>query len=343
MQHKESQKYSLGKKFFFLALIIFFLASCKESKEIKNISIHRFEQALFSANQSKDTDQYLLSIEKDYAPMFATTLENTEYLNVVKEFINDKEMKNVYNMVMSQYPNLNFLEKELSLALSKIKQIKEDTLNSKIYTLIVGPAEYSQAFQNRILVYPEFSAISIDLYSIEKLYNHPYYKTIPQYLYTALGKENIAPHYVKTYLKEITFRDVPLQNQNPEATLLDYIIEEGKYIYATQNILDEKPFNYILDYSEEQLEWVKQNENNIWSYIVENQLLYNRDRTKFFHLIAPGPSTKNIANSPARIGNYIGYKIVQSYMKENSISIDSLFHNDNSKLILQQSKYKPKK
>ena len=171
MQHKETRKYFFGKRFFFLTLIIFFLASCKESKEIKNVSIHRFEQALFSANQSQNVEQYLLGIEKDYAPMFTTTLENTEYLNVVKEFINDKEMKNVYNMVMSQYPNLNFLEEELSLALSEIKQIKEDTLNSKIYTLIVGPAEYSQAFQNRILVYPEFSAISIDLYSIEKLAN----------------------------------------------------------------------------------------------------------------------------------------------------------------------------
>ena len=91
------------------------------------------------------------------------------------------------------------------------------------------------------------------------------------------------------------------------------------------------------------MEWVEQNEANIWAYMIENQLLYNKDRTKYFHLIAPGPSTKNIANSPARIGNYIGYKIVQSYMKENSISIDSLFNTLDSKLILQQSKYKPRK
>lgn len=343
MQHKRTRKFFFKKKFFFLALIIFFLASCQESKEKKYVSIHRFEQALFSANKSKDVDKYLLSIEKQYEPMFATSLEDTNYLNVVKEFIKDKEMNNAYNLVKIQYPDLKNLEEELSNALHEIKQIKQDTINSEIYTLIVGPAEYSQAFQNRILVYPEFSAISIDLYSIEKLSNHPYYKTIPQYLHTSLGKENIAPHYVNTYLKEITFRNIPLQSQNPEATLLDCILEEGKYIYATEAVLEEKPLNYILEYTKEQLEWVEQNEANIWAYMIENQLLYNKDRTKYFHLIAPGPSTKNIANSPARIGNYIGYKIVQSYMKENSISIDSLFNTLDSKLILQQSKYKPRK
>lgn len=343
MQHKRTRKFFFEKKFFFLALIIFFLASCQESKEKKYVSIHRFEQALFSANKSKDVDKYLLSIEKQFEPMFATSLEDTNYLNVVKEFIKDKKMNNAYNLVKIQYPDLKNLEEELSNALHEIKQIKQDTINSEIYTLIVGPAEYSQAFQNRILVYPEFSAISIDLYSIEKLSNHPYYKTIPQYLHTSLGKENIAPHYVNTYLKEITFRNIPLQSQNPEATLLDCILEEGKYIYATEAVLEEKPLNYILEYTKEQLEWVEQNEANIWAYMIENQLLYNKDRTKYFHLIAPGPSTKNIANSPARIGNYIGYKIVQSYMKENSISIDSLFNTLDSKLILQQSKYKPRK
>ena len=343
MRNKELRKYFFEKKFFFFVFLIFFFVSCQKNKEIESVHIQRFEQALFSANKSKDIDKYFFSIEEQYAPMFATSLKNTEYLNVVKEFIKDKEMNNVYNIVKIQYPDLKDLEEELSLALYEIKQIKKDTIKPKIYTLIVGPAEYSQAFQNRILIYPDFSAISLDLYSIEKLSNHPYYKTIPQYMYSALGKENIASHYVNTYLKEITFRDTPLQSLNPEATLLDCIIEEGKYLYATQTILPEKSLNYILDYTKEQMQWVEKNEANIWSYIIENQLLYNKDRTKYLHLIAPGPSTKNIANSPARIGNYIGYKIVHSYMEENSITIDSLFHTYDSQLILQQSKYKPKK
>lgn len=311
--------------------------------EKQEIKIHRFDTALFAANKSKDIQQYLFSIEKEYAPMFATTLKDAEYLNIVKEFVSDEQMQKAYKIIETKYPNLEFLEEELSHAISKIKQIKEDTINSTIYTLIMGPSEYSYAFQNRILVYPDFSAISIDMYSINELAQHPYYKTVPKYLHTSLGKENIAPHYVNTYLKEITFREIPLQSINPEATLLDCIIEEGKYLYATQAVLPKKQFNYILDYTEEQLTWVEKNENNIWSYIIENQLLYNKDRTKFFHLISPGPSTKNIADSPSRIGNYIGYKIVQSYMQENPISLDSLFRTYDSKIILQQSKYKPKK
>ena len=114
MKTKELLKYFFEKKFFFFVLIIFFFVSCKENKEIEKVHIHRFEQALFSANKSKDIDKYLFSIEKEYEPMFATSLQNKEYLDVVKEFIKDKEMNTAYNIVKIQYPDLTELEQELS-------------------------------------------------------------------------------------------------------------------------------------------------------------------------------------------------------------------------------------
>ena len=112
MKTKELLKYFFEKNFFFFVLIIFFFVSCKENKEIENVHIQRFEQALFSANKSKDIDKYLFSIEKEYEPMFATSLQNKEYLDVVKEFIKDKEMNNAYNIVKIQYPDLTKLEQD---------------------------------------------------------------------------------------------------------------------------------------------------------------------------------------------------------------------------------------
>jgi len=105
-----------------------------------------------------------------------------------------------------------------------------------------------------------------------------------------------------------------------------------------QNLL-----NIIYSYTEEQQKWVEDNEYNIWSYIIQNKLLYNKDRTKYLSLIAEGPTTKGIADSPSRIGNYIGYKIVQAYMEKNPITLDSLFRTSKSELILKASEYKPQK
>lgn len=58
-------------------------------------------------------------------------------------------------------------------------------------------------------------------------------------------------------------------------------------------------------------------------------------------LIAEGPETKGLSNSPARVGNYIGYKIVSKFMEENSVSIDSLMKITDATVILNASKYKP--
>lgn len=310
--------------------------------EKEQISIHRFEQALFAPSK-QTTEQHLLSIEQDFKPMFAASLSDKQYMAVVKAFVEDAEMKKVYNIVKRCYPDMKFLETALAQALPKIRKIRQDTCKTNIYTLIIGPAEYSFAYQNRILVYPAFSTISIDAYCMDSLSEHPYYKSMPKYLQTCLTKDNIAPDYIRTYLQEITFKDIPLQNQNPDATLLDCIIDDGKYSYAVAALLPKTPLHNILRYTEEQQKWVEDNEYNIWSYIIQNKLLYNKDRTKYLSLIAEGPTTKGIADSPSRIGNYIGYKIVQAYMEKNPITLDSLFRTSKSELILKASEYKPQK
>lgn len=310
--------------------------------EEEQISIHRFEQALFAPSK-QTTEQHLLSIEQDFKPMFAASLSDKQYMAVVKAFVEDAEMKKVYNIVKRCYPDMKFLETALAQALPKIRKIRQDTCKTNIYTLIIGPAEYSFAYQNRILVYPAFSTISIDAYCMDSLSEHPYYKSMPKYLQTCLTKDNIAPDYIRTYLQEITFKDIPLQNQNPDATLLDCIIDDGKYSYAVAALLPKTPLHNILRYTEEQQKWIEDNEYNIWSYIIQNKLLYNKDRTKYLSLIAEGPTTKGIADSPSRIGNYIGYKIVQAYMEKNPITLDSLFRTSKSELILKASEYKPQK
>lgn len=310
--------------------------------EEEQISIHRFEQALFAPSK-QTTEQHLLSIEQDFKPMFAASLSDKQYMAVVKAFVEDAEMKKVYNIVKRCYPDMKFLETALAQALPKIRKIRQDTCKTNIYTLIIGPAEYSFAYQNRILVYPAFSTISIDAYCMDSLSEHPYYKSMPKYLQTCLTKDNIAPDYIRTYLQEITFKDIPLQNQNPDATLLDCIIDDGKYSYAVAALLPKTPLHNILRYTEEQQKWIEDNEYNIWSYIIQNKLLYNKDRTKYLSLIAEGPTTKGIADSPSRIGNYIGYKIVQAYMEKNPITLDSLFRTSKSELILKESEYKPQK
>jgi uncharacterized protein YjaZ len=52
--------------------------------------------------------------------------------------------------------------------------------------------------------------------------------------------------------------------------------------------------------------------------------------------------TEDDAKSPGRVGQYIGWQIVRSFMKKNEVSLQKLIHLDEEE-IFKKSGYKPKK
>ena len=96
-------------------------------------------------------------------------------------------------------------------------------------------------------------------------------------------------------------------------------------------------------YSEQKMEWCSNNEANIWAYFIDNEILYSTDIKKFNSYINYAPFAKGMPkDSPGRIAYYIGWKIVNSYMKNNPrLTLAALMQNTQSQEILQQSGYKP--
>jgi hypothetical protein len=102
-----------------------------------------------------------------------------------------------------------------------------------------------------------------------------------------------------------------------------------------------------MGYSEEQLLWSKENEVEIWKKFVADNLLFSTDAKLGPRFINLAPFSKfylEIDNeSPGRIGQWMGWQIVRSFMDNNpEITIQQLLKMD-PKLIFEKSKYKPKK
>ena len=111
--------------------------------------------------------------------------------------------------------------------------------------------------------------------------------------------------------------------------LLTQTIYIGKKMYFIDKMLPNIRMHDKLGYSERQLEWVIRNEKNIWSYIIENELLFSKDETKFRQFIYDGPFVKGLPKeAPTRLMYYIGYKIIENYSQQKNISISELFENN---------------
>jgi hypothetical protein len=123
------------------------------------------------------------------------------------------------------------------------------------------------------------------------------------------------------------------------------MIYYGKILYLKDILIPFKSNAAKIYYSEDQFEWAKENETEIWSFFVERNLIYSTDTTLEDRFINLAPYSKfylELDNeSSPRIGQYIGWQIVKAFMNKNlNTSIKDLL-NMKSDAIFEKSNYKP--
>ena len=121
------------------------------------------------------------------------------------------------------------------------------------------------------------------------------------------------------------------------------MISEGKVLYFLDKVLPDVDDNIKIRYSKEQMKWAEENEGNIWTYFIQNNLLYEKDLNRFHNFVDEAPKTNAFKDSAPRTTEFIGWQIVRKYMENNNCSMKELFANTDSQSILQASKYKPQK
>ena len=101
-----------------------------------------------------------------------------------------------------------------------------------------------------------------------------------------------------------------------------------------------------MGYTLEEIKWCEENESYMWRYFIENEMLYSDDQKLANRFINPAPFSKfylEIDNeSPGRVGAWMGWQIVRSYIKNNEVSLEQVLQL-NAKELFEKSKYKPKK
>ncbi len=125
--------------------------------------------------------------------------------------------------------------------------------------------------------------------------------------------------------------------------MLSQIVHEGKIQYFLDAVLPFAPETIKFGYTNDQLGWAEHNEDKMWGYLIENNLLFSTDALTIRKMIGDGPFTSLFANNSApRAGAFLGWKIVHRYMESNSeISLPELMENTDYQEILNKAKYKP--
>ncbi|MRX66939.1 protein involved in gliding motility GldB [Flavobacterium resistens] len=313
---------------FTLLLCVFFL-SCEQKSKVEkeveeipvDIKVERFDKAFFEA---KPED--LGKLKKQYPYFFPAGNNDAVWLQKMQEPI----WREVYSEVQKKYSNFEPVRQEFNSLFQHVKYYFPKAKTPKVIT-VIGEMDYTA----KAIYADSLVIVALELYLGKE---HKFYE-FPNYLKQNFEEKQIMPDVVSSF----TYRNIPAF---PDRNLVSQMIFEGKQLYAKDLLLPEYTDADKIGYTPEQIKWCEENEAYMWRYFMEKEMLYSDDPKLTTRFIAPAPFSKfylEIDNdSPGRVGAWIGWQIVRSYMKNNNVTLPELL-KVNSKEIFEKSKYKPKK
>ena len=169
--------------------------------------------------------------------------------------------------------------------------------------------------------------------------DHEFYSSFYGYIKQNLDKNQLLPDLATAYAEQLI-------HQSKRSIFLDELIYFGKQLYLKDVWIPFKENHEKIGYTIDQYQWAEANEFYIWQYFVEKELLYDTDKKLVSRFISPAPFSRfNLeldSESPGRVGQYIGWQIVKSYMKNNPTSLSKMLQMDALE-IFKNAKFKPKK
>lgn len=304
-------------------------ASCdKKSKEQKaveaipvKLKVIRFDKLFFET-----PPQDLSKLKSDFPFFFPKGNDDSVWL----EKMQNPLWRELYAEVQKKYANFEPLQKELELLFKNIKYNFPQTKIPKVIT-VISEMDYNK----KVIFTDSLAIISLELYLGK---DHKFYQ-FPKYLKQNFEQNQLLPDVVSSFsLQKIA----PVTDKN----LVSQMIYFGKQLYLKDVLLPEYNDADKMGYTPEQIKWCEENESYMWRYFIENELLYSNDQKLANRFINPTPFSKfylEIDNeSPGRVGAWLGWQIVRSYMKNNEVSVEQVLKM-NAKELFEKSKYKPKK
>lgn len=318
----------------FLLLIAFVVFSCdkksKVEKAVEEIPVEmkvvRFEQAFFD---SKPED--LASVKAEYPEFFPEGTPDAVWL----EKLQHPQWRELYAEVERKYKNFSGKQTEIEELFKHIKYYFPTIKEPKIYT-VIGEMDYN----SKVIYANDKLLIALELYLGGK---HKFYSDFPEYISQNFEERQMLPDIVTSFANGVV--PAPLVN---DKTLLAQMIYYGKELYLKDILLSESYTDAEkIGYTPEQITWSKENEYFIWMNFIENQYLFSTSPKLLSQFINLAPFSKfylEIDNeSPGRIGQWVGWQIVRSYMENNpKTTVQQLLKMD-AKIIFEASKYKPSK
>ena len=321
------------------------LFACKSGKDTPDVShiktdvqIDRFEKAFFAI----DTNNLALglsSLRNTFPNFYPTFMRDILGLNPMDttNFPIIKQIRSSYSSlndtIQKKYSNLAWLQNELNYNFRYVKYYYPDYNLPRAITFI-GTLDAPGT-----ILSPQYLGIGLHQYAgktftgyqlaeVQQLY--------PDYISRRFDKEYISVNCVKAIVDDV------YPEKSTGKPLIEQMIERGKQWYLLDQFAPDAADSVKTGYTQKQLDWVTENEGNIWPVVVKENL-YSIEPSVIQMYIGEAPFTQTMTqSSPGNIGQWIGWRIVQKFAnKYQKLSVQEVVGTP-AKRIFEEANYRPK-
>ena len=336
-------------KFFLLSVLLFFLAvACNNNASTPDVSgiqvdvkIERFEKSFFSID-SNNIAPGLLRVRSQFPEFYPDFMRNilgvngndndTSTLSVTGKFL--KSYFSFAAEVGKKFSNTSGIEKEIKQGFQSVKYYFPNYKVPRVVTY-VGPFDAPGVAMTRTYIaigLQQFAGKDFPGYhSAEVVQMFPVYIT-----------RRFDPIYIPVNCMKAVTDDLFPDKSNGRP-LIEQMIEKGKQWWLVDKLMPHASDSLKTGYTQQQLNWCKENEGLIWNYFVSTQNLEVIEPDIIQNYVGEGPTTQGMPDSsPGNIGQWVGWQIVKKFAEKNSSLTPANVMNTPARKILTEAKYKPK-
>jgi gliding motility-associated lipoprotein GldB len=334
---------------FFLTAVV--LCSCNHgaNPDVSNIQVDakigRFDKE-FDEMATKPMAQQAAYLQHKYGQFYHdyivlllqnpdVNVNDTAYFSLLRRVFATRDWNALTHDVDSVYKNLDKQQDQIAQAFKYIKYYFPSQQLPTLYSFYSG-------FETQTVISNQYFGIGLDMFLGS---NSRFYPSLtaqyPHYLSRNFNPDNMCPRVVEGLIRENI-----CQESDSDKTLLSKMIYGGKVMYLMDKILPDASDTVKIGYTATQLKWCQDFEPKIWSYFLDENLIYTNDENATQKYIGETPFTPGLGEdnkSAPKLGVWLGWQIVRKYMKKHPdlIPADLVKENDAQK-ILNESTYHPK-
>lgn len=322
---------------FILIISCLFSSGCSGKKayreEISDFKIHRIDTKLFNY-LSKNGQDSIFKVDTGFLNVLGEKVihigrtDSAGFYERMKKYFSEQTLLYLYQAEQEQFADIQTLTNEVAYGLDVFLKEFPNIKRPQVYMHVSG-------LNQSVIVTDEILSLSADKYLGA---DYPLYQRFfHDYQRQLMTPDRMAPDYLLGFM----MANLPFEGKDD--VLLDRMLYEGKLRYILSQLLPNRQVWEFVGYNEAQYSWCNNNREKIWKTILENQHLFTANYMITALYLKDAPHTSSLpSESPGRVGIWLGFQIITSYMKQNpDTGFRELTGLTDYQDLLTRSKYKP--